>query len=149
MIVLNRTTSNDKDFQPLVKLLDETLKILDGEDHAFFAALNKSDTIKHVIVAYDNNKPVGCGAIREYSNDLMEIKRMYVLPEKRGKGIASAVLKELETWSKELGFSTLILETGNKQTEAIALYKKTGYHITPNYGKYENVESSICFEKRI
>ncbi|HEY1040234.1 MAG TPA: GNAT family N-acetyltransferase [Bacteroidia bacterium] len=149
MITLKRTTSDNNDFQALVTQLDEVLRILDGEDHAFFAALNTSDTIKHVILAYDNNEPAGCGAIRQYSNELMEVKRMYVLPEKRGKGIASTVLKELESWSKELGFNTLILETGNKQTEAIALYKKTGYHIIPNYGKYEHVESSICFEKRI
>jgi GNAT superfamily N-acetyltransferase len=79
----------------------------------------------------------------------MEIKRMYVTLEKRGKGIATLVLQELEKWSKELGFEKCILETGKKQPEAIRFYEKTNYHSIPNYGQYENAENSICFEKEL
>jgi GNAT superfamily N-acetyltransferase len=77
----------------------------------------------------------------------MEIKRMFVSVEKRGKGIASTVLKELENWAKQLGYQKCILETGIRQPEAIRLYKKNDFHIIKNYGQYEEVESSVCFEK--
>ena len=79
----------------------------------------------------------------------MEVKRMYVPLEKRGKGIASIVLQELEKWAKELGYQKCILETGIKQPEAISLYKKNNYAIIPNYGQYAGVKDSVCFEKKI
>ena len=129
--------------------MDEELKILDGEEHLFYAQLNKTDDIKQAIVLYDGEENVGCGAIREYAESTMEVKRMYVLPTKRGRGIASIILSQLEDWSKELGMTTLVLETGKKQPEAIALYTKSGYHIIPSYGKYKNMENSICFEKEL
>ena len=109
--------------------------------------MNKIDKIRYAIVAYDNELPVGCGTIREYSPGTMEVKRMYVLLNRRGQGIASAILKELEQWALELNYIKCILETGKRQPEAIGLYKKNGYKIIPNFGKYENAENSVCFEK--
>ena len=144
---LTKTNSSNSDFISLVKLLDKELHVRDGEEHSFFAQFNKIDTIKHVIVAYENNIPVGCGAIKEYDTTTMEIKRMFVKPESRGKGIASLILSDLESWAKELGFSKCILETGLKQPEAIALYKKNNYEITPNYGQYIGIDNSVCFTK--
>jgi putative acetyltransferase len=79
----------------------------------------------------------------------MEIKRMFVNPELRGKGIATKVPIELENWVRELNFSKCILETGKRQPEAIRLYQKNGYEIIPNFGQYKNVGSSVCFEKII
>jgi len=149
MYNLKRTDSNDPDFQKLVKELDMDLAIRDGEDHAFFAQFNKIDAIKHVVLAYDKAIPVGCGAIKEYSTGIMEVKRMYVPVTERGKGIASLILKELEAWAGALGYDTCILETGQKQPEAIALYKKNHYSIIKNYGQYDGVESSVCFEKHL
>jgi len=149
MIVIQRSDSDHPDFRKLVQQLDADLKIRDGEDAPFFAQFNKIDAIKYVAVAYDNHQAVGCGAIKEYSDGVMEVKRMFVLPEKRGQGIASAVLKELEKWSKELHFNKCILETGTKQPEAIALYKKNNYRQIPNYAQYENVATSVCFEKEL
>ena len=84
MITSKRTNSDNRDFQELVKALDIDLKIRDGEEHSFYAQFNKIDKIKYAIVAYDQDLPVGCGAIKEYSEDTMEVKRMYVPPEKRG-----------------------------------------------------------------
>ncbi len=107
----------------------------------------KFSSIKYVVIIYENELAVGCGAIKEYQENIMEIKRMFVPVEKRGKGIASKVLKELENWTKELGYEKCILETGVKQPEAISLYKKNEFHIIKNYGQYEEVESSVCFEK--
>src|SRR5829696_3690013 len=99
MITLTRTDSDNKDFVALVKLLDAELAELDGSEHAFYAQLNKTDKIKHVIVAYEHDKPIGCGAIREYSRTSTEVKRMYTLPEQRGKGIATKILADLENWA--------------------------------------------------
>ncbi|MDP4237874.1 MAG: GNAT family N-acetyltransferase [Bacteroidota bacterium] len=149
MMGIKRTDSADKDFQELVSDLDNELKMLDGEDHIFYAQFNKTDQINQVVVAYDQDKPVGCGAIKEYSNEAMEVKRMFVLPGMRGKGIASGILKELEIWCRELGYKKCVLETGKRQPEAIRLYEKNQYKRIPNYGQYGNVENSVCFEKKI
>ena len=149
MIRLIRTDSDSDDFIELVKLLDAELAILDGDEHVFYAQLNKTDKIKHVIVAYENDKPISCGAIREYSPAIMEVKRMYTIPESRGKGIATKVLNELEKWASELAYQKCILETGKRQPDAIWLYQKNGYKPIPNYGKYVEMENSVCFEKEI
>jgi putative acetyltransferase len=147
MINIKKTDSNNIDFIELVKHLDADLAIRDGADHAFYNQFNKIDTIKYVLLAYENGKAVGCGAIKEYSPEAAEVKRMYTAPESRGLGVAGSILKELEQWANELGYKKCILETGIKQPEAIALYKKSGYSITTNYGQYAGVETSVCFEK--
>lgn len=147
MVTLVRTNSENPDFTALVKLLDADLAIRDGEDHAFYDQFNKVTAIKHVIVAYDADTPVGCGAIKHLADDAMEVKRMYVTEDRRGRGIAGQILSALEMWAAELGYTKCLLETGTKQPEAIALYKKSGYTIIPNYGQYAGVENSVCFEK--
>ena len=147
MNTIIRTDSTHSDFQQLVKELDRDLAIRDGDDHAFYAQYNKIDAIKHAVILYEADMAVGCGAIKEYEPAVMEVKRMYVLPEKRGHGIASRVLKELEDWAFELGYQKTILETGIKQPEAIGLYTKSHYTRIPNYGQYAGVDNSVCFEK--
>lgn len=149
MINYTRTNSKNKDFQKLVEELDVALRILDGEDHLFYAQLNQTDLIKHTIVAYKGAIAVGCGAIRKYSESTMEVKRMYVIEDHRGKGIASKILNELEAWANELKYKKCILETGNKQIEAINLYRKSGYRVIENFGKYKDVANSVCFEKEL
>lgn len=147
MAELIRTNSNNPDFIQLVKLLDAYLAVTDGDEHGFYNQFNKIDAIKHAIVVYENGLPVGCGAIKEIADDTVEVKRMYTLPANRGTGIASKILTELENWAKELSYKKCVLETGKRQPEAIALYQKNGYAIIPNYGQYEGVENSVCFEK--
>lgn len=147
MFKLIRTDSENQDFVKLVRHLDADLAERDGADHAFYAQFNKIDKIRHVVLAYQNDTPVGCGAIKEYAPGIMEVKRMYTSPESRGQGIASRVLGELERWASELAYEKCILETGKKQPEAISLYKKSGYQSIPNYGQYAEVEDSVCFEK--
>jgi len=146
-LTLIRTNSDNKDFRALVSLLDKDLAIRDGEEHAFYAQFNKVDSIKEVVVAYQNQTPVACGAIKAFSNTAAEVKRMFVHPDYRKQGIAAKVLSELENWAAELGFSHAVLETGKKQAEAIALYRKNGYNITPNYGQYIGVDNSVCMVK--
>jgi len=147
MIRLIRTNSENPLFINLVRDLDIELALVDGEDHTFYSQFNKIDKIRYVVVALEDETPVGCGAIKEFTKDTMEVKRMYVIPEKRNKGFASEVLKELENWALELSYNKCILETGKRQPEAISLYKKNGYSNIPNYGQYSGVENSVCFQK--
>jgi putative acetyltransferase len=149
MIKLVRTNSGNTDFIALVKFLDADLAIRDGEDHSFYSQFNSINKIRHAVLAYDNEIPLGCGALKEYDAHTMEIKRMYVSPSNRGKGIATGILSELEKWASELSYGKCILETGKKQPEAIGLYKKNGYKLIPNYGQYAGVENSLCFEKKL
>jgi putative acetyltransferase len=145
MISVRRTNSNNPDFTRLISMLDAELRALDGDEHVFYAQLNKTDNINAVLV-YIDGAAVGSGAIRP-EGDSMEIKRMFTRKEHRGKGIASAIVSELETWSKELGYKSCVLETGKKQPWALSLYKKLGFVEIPNYGKYQGVENSVCFKK--
>lgn len=146
---LIRTNSDNTDFRELVVLLDRDLQIRDGDEHSFYAQFNKVDKIRHAVVAYEDNEAVGCGALRKYSEDAAEIKRMFVKPARRGRGIARNILAELELWAKELNFSECILEMGIKQPEAIRLYQKSGYLKISSYGQYLNVENSVCMKKSI
>lgn len=147
MISLIRTNSEHPDFIELVKYLDADLAEKDGADHSFYAQFNKIDRIKYVVVAYEAEQAVGCGAIKEFEDEAMEVKRMYTNPAVRGKGVASLILAELEQWATELTYKKCVLETGQKQVEAIGLYLKNGYNRIPNYGQYAGVENSLCFEK--
>ncbi len=149
MIIIKRTNSDNKDFQQLVQHLDAHLDERDTEAHFICEQYNKIDTIKFTIVAYNGNEPIGCGAIREYSSDTMEIKRMFISKNMRRNGIASLILEDLENWTKELGYKRCILETGKKLPEAIRFYEKNGYSGIPNYGQYECIGGSLCFEKAL
>ena len=146
-MTINRVTSGHPAFAALVRLLDEELADRDGADHPFYAQFNRIDSIRSVVLAFDGDTAVGCGAIKEYAPGTMEVKRMFVLPDRRGEGVATRVLQELERWAVEMGASRCILETGKKQPEAIGLYGKSGYSVIPNYGQYAGVENSVCFEK--
>src|SRR5215207_4791310 len=121
MLKIIRTDSENADFQALVKLLDADLAIRDGDMHGYYAQYNKIDAIKNAVVAYLDERAVGCGAFKQFEAESVEIKRMFVLPENRGHGIAVEILKELESWAAELNFKSAILETGKKQPEAIRL----------------------------
>lgn len=147
MLSLNRTNSNHSDFIALIKDLDAYLSITDGEEHAFYNQFNKVDKIKHVVIANENDIALGCGAIKAFSDEAMEIKRMYTSPNGRKRGIATAIINELELWAKQLGYTKCVLETGKKQLDAIALYQKLGYQLIPNYGQYIGIQNSVCFAK--
>ncbi len=149
MVNLNRTNSEHNDFAGLVKFLDAELAERDGNDHPFYSQFNRIDKIKWVVLAYVDETVVGCGAIKVYDLQVVEVKRMYVKPEFRERGIARTILAELENWAMELGYIQCILETGRRQPEAINLYQSMGYCLTPNYGQYIGVDNSLCFEKQL
>lgn len=147
MMQIIRTDPTNSHFVALVSKLDEYLAVLDGEEHEFYHKLNTIGNLKYVVMAYEDKVPVGCGAIKEFGDDTMEVKRMYVEPSRRGAGIGVQLLAELESWTEELGRSKCVLETGRRQPEAIRLYEKCGYVRIPNYGQYVGMENSVCFEK--
>ncbi|RKN81520.1 GNAT family N-acetyltransferase [Ulvibacterium marinum] len=149
MIRLKRTDCDNPDFIKLVALLDADLAIRDGEDHSFYDQFNGITGIRQAVVAYSGEVPVGCGGIKEFDANAMEVKRMYVVPEARGQGLAGKVLQELELWTAELGYTYCILETGKRQPEAIALYNKHGYQVIPNYEPYTDMINSVCFKKSV
>ena len=149
MIRVVRTNSLDPHFIELVKYLDAYLATTDGDEHAFYDQFNKIENLKHVVVVYHDKQAIGCGAMKEVQNETVEIKRMYVDPTNRGKGVARQILAELENWAGELGYKKCVLETGKRQVEAVALYQNCGYQSIPNYEPYIEMENSVCFEKLI
>ncbi|OWP85092.1 GNAT family N-acetyltransferase [Flavobacterium davisii] len=140
------TTSDNPDFKHLTRLFDKYLVDIDGDQKDFFSHHNNK-YLKHVLVVYENEEAVGCGAFKEYDTVTAEIKRMFVHPEKRGKGIATFILNEIEKWANEYGYHNFILETSPKLENAIALYTKSGYNLIPNFGQYIGIENSICMKK--
>lgn len=149
MLQIKRTDAGNPDFVSLVRLLDADLAERDGADHAFYAQFNKVDTLQYVVVGYEDEIPVACGAFKPFNEHTVEVKRMFVQPPKRGRGFATQILRELERWAEELQYRRCILETGKRQPEAIALYLKNGYGCIPNFGQYAGVENSVCFEKAL
>lgn len=147
MIELLRTSGSHPDFAYLVAELDKALWEQNGELQAVYGPHNKVPENITAIIAYHDKKPVGCGCFKPFDPDTIEIKRMYVEPALRGKGIAASILIELEAWGRELEFSRSLLETGTNRMEAIRLYKKAGYIVIDNYGPYVGLETSVCMEK--
>ncbi|MFT6960124.1 MAG: putative acetyltransferase [Polaribacter sp.] len=148
-IKIIRTNSENKDFIQLIKELDAYLKITDEDEHDFYNQFNNTDVLKNIVVIYVDEIAVGCGAIKKFDETSVEVKRMFVSLEKRGSGVAQKMLQELEICAKELGYQKCVLETGVRQVEAVQFYKKCKYQVIPNYGQYQGMENSICFEKQL
>lgn len=144
-----RTTSDHPDFRMLIHALDEDLYNRNGEAQLQYRQYNQVDLINHVVVVYLEGKPFGCGCYKKFDDQSIEIKRMYVLPEMRGKKLAAGLLQELEKWALEEGYTKAVLETGLRQVEAIRLYTIAGYSLTENYGQYVGMEDSICYRKEL
>ena len=149
-IFLKRTNSTNPDFRSLITQLDNELNERYGElMQSTYDQHNHIIDIDTAVIAYSNGQPAGCACFKKYDDTSAEIKRMFVKHTERRRGIAYKILSELELWAKERGFKDTILETGDKQHEAIALYQKLGYAITENYGQYSDLETSICMRKEL
>lgn len=144
-----KTDAANPHFQSLVRALDYYLALLDGEDHSFYAQYNKLNDIKNCIIVFCDGEAVSCGAFKSFDDKVVEIKRMYTKEEYRGNGFAKMVLRFLEKWAREEGYSSAILETGKKQESAVKLYQNQGYSVIPNYGQYVGIEDSVCFGKKL
>lgn len=100
-------------------------------------------------VAYDGADAIGCGGLRTLDERHGEIKRMYVVPERRGSGVASAILRHLEVEARSCAWNRLVLETGEEQPDAMRFYEREGYTPIPNFGYYADSDLSRCYEKRL
>jgi GNAT superfamily N-acetyltransferase len=144
-----RTNSDNPHFRELVVLLDSDLTSRYGELQKHYSQFNHIDFLNTVVLVYEDGMAAGCGCFRPFGPETIEIKRMFVRPEFRGRGLSRLILAGLEEWAVELGYTDSVLETGNQQAEAINLYRKFGYTGIPNYGNYAGTETSICMEKKL
>ena len=135
------TDGHNKDFIELCHGLDEFLNELVGGEE------NRAEYI--VVIAYDNDIPVGSASFKKYDDENAEVKRVFVKEEYRGQGISNELMKMLEQRAREKGFKYFILESGEPLVSAMALYRKIGYKVIPNYGQYVNMEESICMKKKL
>lgn len=149
MLELIRTNSENSDFRKLIAELDKELNTRNGDTQFQYDLYNKIPFIETVVIAYSDQIAVGCCCFKEFDNQTVEVKRMYLDTDYRGKGIANKMLTELELWATEKDFSVAILETGHKMLEAIHLYKKMGYTQIPNYGQYADNPESVCMSKQL
>ena len=143
-----RTTYVNPEFQKLVAQLNEDLARRDGKDHPL-AQFNEISNLNYVVLVLLDNKPVGCGAISNYNQTAMEVKRMYVTPSYRGQKLGECILSELENWTKELGLNKCILFMGVNQPEAMKLYLRNNFSVIENYGKLKDIPDSICLAKSL
>lgn len=148
-INLLRTTSANPHFRGLVRLLDLEQRVMYAELMDMYDAHNVIKQLDTVVVAYLNDVPIGCGCFKPFDEEAVEVKRMFVYADARGKGISKLILGELETWAHELGFAYTVLETGSKNISAQHLYRKSGYAEIPKYVPYVDLPDSICMRKRL
>jgi GNAT superfamily N-acetyltransferase len=140
------------DVQALAGAQQAELRALDGSGDigpVREAAMFEPPDGVFLVVRDDRGRAVGCGGICRFDDVRAELKRMYVLPEERGRGLGRLVLERLEATARSLGYTGVVLETGELQTEALGLYRSAGYEPIPCYGVYASREWSRCFEKRL
>ena len=101
------------------------------------------------VVAWVDGEPVSCGGVRQYDATTGEVKRMYTVPDARRRGISRVVLEELEARAAAIGYTRLVLETGVRQPEAIAMYERAGYESIEPYGFYKSAPLSRCYAKSL
>jgi GNAT superfamily N-acetyltransferase len=147
MIHLTRTTSDNPGFSALTDKLDDELCSIYNTKKEDFEEYNRIIGLKTVVLAYFNGDLVGCGCFKTFDKTAIELKRMYIEPAYRGLGVASAIVKELENWAQELGYTDVFLETGKGQPQAIQLYQKLGYQQIENFGDYAFWDNSVCMKK--
>ncbi len=145
------TNGDNSDFIALCHCLDEFLNELVGgeENRTAYLPYNKLDDIHDVIVVYDGNTPVGCAGFKKFNDKYAEVKRVFIKKEYRGLGISRKLMSLLEREGKKKGFAYFILESGEPLVSAMALYRKIGYKVIPNYGQYKDMPSSICMKKNL
>ena len=133
MLELRFVDAENRDFHDLTAALDEYYFMLVGE----------------VEKRYEDGKPAGCGAWKKIDEGTFEVKRIYIAPEFRRKGVASAVIAALEQDAAKHGFTKAILETARTTEDSAALYTKLGYRVIPYYGSPAGAENCLCFEKNL
>jgi len=151
-LVIVPAAFDSPDAQRLIAALDEHLASRYRDEERFGPNLKPAQLAAGLgtfVIARADGRVVGCGAIRKLDEITAEVKRMYVDPEVRGRGVGMRILETLEAAGLEMGVRRLVLETGIYQAEAIALYRKAGFRPVACWGEYAGVLTSVCFEKSI
>jgi len=136
----------------LIRALNDELAERYPEEGANFFRLDPDEVAEGrgaFFIAYEGEQALACGAIRRIDENTAEIKRMYVRPRERGRGIARRLLAALEAEGRRLGVKSLVLETGERQKEALDLYRKAGFRRIPAFGEYIEAPLSVCMEKKL
>jgi putative acetyltransferase len=149
-LVIRVDRPDSEEARLLIRQLDDDLRQRDpGATIHGLHPQDIADPQLTFLVARIDGRAVGCGALRPLELGVGEVKRMYVRPAFRGRGVARQVLAALESVARARGYLTLRLETGTRQPEAIGLYRPAGYAEIPCFGAYGGDRFSICFEKRL
>ena len=145
------TDGCNKDFIELCHELDKFLNELVGgeENRAEYIQYNKLDDIHDVVIAYDGDEPIGSASFKKYDDETAEVKRLFLKEEYRGRGISYDIMKMLEERARKNGYKYFILESGESIVAAMALYRKIGYNVIPNYGQYADMDDSVCMKKKL
>lgn len=148
MTTIIYSNGNNPDFVDLCKQLDNYFNEVNGvEKQEGYNQYNTLSDIADVWIAYEDNAPVGCAAFKQYEDKVAEVKRVFVKPEYRGKGISKELMKAVEGKALEKEYKSLILETGKNFKAAIGLYQSMGYTVIENFGQYKNMPNSVCMQK--
>lgn len=149
MLEVRRTTSDDPGFRTLVAALDDELWQRYPDVQAEYAPHNAVDHVATAVVVVDGGLPIGCGCFKPRAPGTVELKRMFVTPGARGRGVAGQIVQALEQWARELGNTAMVLETGNNQPEAVALYTRQGFVQVPRFEPYVDMPTSLCMRKTL
>ena len=151
MMRLIYTDGSNADFIQLCHELDDFLNELVGgeENRSQYIPYNQLNDIRDVLVAYEQDIPVGCASFKRYDANCAEVKRVFVRQQYRGRGIAKQLMARLEDVAKNKGYTTLVLESGEPLAAAMKLYRAIGYQVIANYGPYRDMPESICMEKKL
>ena len=143
------TDADNADFKRFYLITEEYYDNLVGgnRNRSGFAPYNLSDSIQYVLIACANGKAVACAGLKRYSETDAEIKRVWVEPEYRGRHIACAMMDLIEEKAVQCGFERTVLQTREKMTAAVSLYKNRGYYLIDNYPPYDMLDGAICFAK--
>lgn len=150
-IEIREAGCDNADFILLCGELDDFLNHAIGgeEKREKYKQFNHVETMDSVAVVYDHAKPVGCGALRKYSGEEAEVKRVFVREEYRGKNIGGMLLENLITQAEKMGFGKLLLETGAFLEASVRLYQRYGFERIENYGAYRDMPESLCMGRDI
>ncbi len=150
MVRIEQVLPIDQHLRRLIQALDEDLLQRYDEENIYTIDLDHPDTLKTTfMVAYVDDTPAGCGAIRSLDADSVELKRFFVDSTYRRQGIAGKMLQALEQRAIEQGCQWIRLETGAEQFEATAFYERNGYYRIPVFADYKDDGISLCYEKKL
>jgi putative acetyltransferase len=152
-VSIRRTTLDSPDAARLIAALNAELTMAFPEPGATHFSLSDAQVVAGegaFVVAWLDEVAVGCGAVRRLDEATAEIKRMYVDPSVRGRGVGRTLVEALEREARLVGVTRIVLETGTRLASAIRLYEAMGYARIPLFGEYlSSPGTSLCFGKSL